>query len=156
MRWVCCTLIFCCQAVWASSVGPWLGVYTHHLSRDEPVNENNGLVGLRYDRWYLARFQNSFNEPSWVAGFTLWERNRPFLPEHTPNLSYSLRLSPGIAYGYGERLALTVHGFTPGLIPSAGLEWSFSERWFLGSDLLYIWTDDGGVLMQGVHLGWRW
>lgn len=153
MRWL--VLLAFVPTAWAGTVGPWIGVKTYHLSRENPVNEQNQLVGVQYNRWFAARFENSFHEPSWAVGYALWQMERPVISRY-PGWRYNLRLSPGIAYGYGDRLSLSVGGFTPGLIPSAGLKWKLSEEWQFGSDVLYIWTDDGGVLLQGLYLGWSW
>lgn len=141
---------------WSDTFGPWIGIKTYHISREEPVNEDNKVLGLRYNRWFGARFDNSFNDPSWAIGYAVWQWDRPFLGRYLNNWDYTLRLSPGVAYGYGNRFALSINGFTPGIIPSVGLEWSFSQKWILGTDLLYIWTEQGGVFLQGVHLAWKW
>ena len=148
-------LLLTLNTAWADSVGPWIGVNTVHLNPQEPVNEHNRLIGGQYNRWFFAYFQNSFHEPSWALGYALWQRERPFHADHDA-WRYTLRLSPGVAYGYGSRLSLSVGPFTPGLIPSAGVTWQFHDRWQLGSDLLYIWTDAGGVLLHGIRLSWQW
>lgn len=140
----------------ADTIGPWVGVNTYHFSREDPVNENNQIIGLRYNRWFGTRFDNSFNDPSWAIGYAAWQHRRPLWGDYIDNWHYVLRLSPGVAYGYGDRFALSVGGFTPGVIPSVGLEWSLSRRWVLGSDVLYVWTERGGVLLQGIHLAWQW
>lgn len=141
---------------WSDTFGPWLGVNTYHVSRSEPVNEDNNVIGARYNRWFGARFENSFHDPSWALGYAVWQKRAPLPADWLERWRYTLRVSPGLAYGYGDRFALSVGGFTPGIIPSVGLEWSPTERWILGSDLLYIWTQEGGVLLQGIHLGWQW
>lgn len=148
-------LLLYVNTAWAGAVGPWIGMNTVHLNPQEPVNERNNIIGVQYNRWFFAYFQNSFNDPSWAVGYTLWQKEAPFFRGHD-EWRYSLRLSPGVAYGYGERLALSVGDFTPGLIPSLGVRWQFHERWQLGSDLLYIWTDAGGVVLHGVSLNWQW
>lgn len=153
-RW-CLVLALCIAPAWAGSIGPWIGLRTVHLNPQEPVNERNRLIGARFNRWFLAYFQNSFYDPSWAVGYALWQAEPPLF-KHRNDWRYSFRLSPGVAYGYREPLALSVGDFTPGLIPSAGLIWQFNERWQLGSDLLYIWTDDGGVLLSGISLNWQW
>lgn len=135
----------------ALETGPWLGLYTYHISREKPMNERNQILGWQYNRWLIARFTNSFDETSYSLGYR-W-KEWPVRLSDRSRLGFGL--SPGIAYGYGDRLTASFGGFTPGLIPSATLEWRQSPHWSVAKDVLYIWTDNGGVLLGGLSIKWH-
>ncbi|MCH8530811.1 MAG: hypothetical protein LAT65_08160 [Saccharospirillum sp.] len=144
-------LLFFSYPVQAFDTGPWLGLYTYHISRDRPVNERNQLLGWQYNRWLVARFTNSFDETSYSLGYRWKEWPVPLSERSRLNFG----LSPGVAYGYGDRLTAGFAGFTPGLIPSASLEWRYSPQWSVSKDFLYIWTKNGGVVLGGLSIKWH-
>lgn len=144
-------LLLLASPVHSFETGPWFGLYTYHISRDKPVNERNQIVGWQYNRWLIARFTNSFDETSYSLGYR-WLEWPWYLNDRS---RVNVGLSPGVAYGYGDQLSISYAGFTPGLIPSVSLEWRYAAHWSVGKDLLYIWTDNGGVLLGGLSVKWH-
>jgi len=135
-------------------IGIWGNVHTYHLSRENKVNEENQLLGIQVNRLFFSTFDNSFDQRSYALGWRWLDYKFQFGKLKT--LDWSIGLSPGLAYGYGNRFLLSFWNLTPGLIPSAGIEWNVTEQVQLGSEILYIWSEQGGVLMTGITAGWKW
>jgi hypothetical protein len=137
----------------SNTLGLWTNIHSYHLSRENVVNEENQLLGLQWNRWFAGTFSNSFYQRSYVLGWC-WLRG-DWAVSHSSKWSVTAKLSPGIAYGYGNRFLLSFWNLTPGLLPSAGFNYDVNEQLTLGAETFYVWSEQGGVLVTGLNASWH-
>ncbi|MDC2890915.1 hypothetical protein [Psychrosphaera algicola] len=136
-------------------VALWLGLDTYHVDRtnDNATNENNKITSIFYNRWFISTFINSYNKRSYLLGYQIWYNQMPFFDS---NIEISYGVSIAAATGYGRNLATNIDGIvTLGVSPFVGAEYDVNQDWTIGGDLLYIPTDNGGVLTSGLKLRYR-
>jgi hypothetical protein len=117
---------------WELSFSPYT-IHFHPSDEHKPVVQLGLLKGLS-DRWIAggAVFSNSFGQPSAYAYFG----QRYIAPGGWDK--WYLQWTAGILYGYvgqyKDKVPLNYRGFSPGLVPSIGYQ--FSDRIYGELDLL--------------------
>lgn len=130
-----------------------LGVETYHLASKPEHNNDNQIIGLLYDRWFITRFKNSHTVESWGLGYALGDWQFKPLPDRS--VTFETRFWAGVATGYGDRMYLHWGPLTLAFLPEVVAEVALSDRWTAGVSGLYIWTEAGGVWVSGLQLGYR-
>lgn len=136
----------------SSQLTMWASVKTYHVDRanDDANFEQNQIKTIFYDRWFLGHFINSYRKESWLFGYQMWHYELDWQPWQ---LQYGVSLAA--ATGYGRELATNVDGIvTLGVSPYFGMDYQVNDTWSVGADILYIPTDNGGVFVSGVSLGY--
>jgi hypothetical protein len=132
----------------AAQQGLMVGINTTHLSGDTSVNEQNQILGFQHDKWIVSRYVNSHSNTSWAVAYESLNTGLQIAPKL--NLSGSLWV--GAATGYGDRLLLHLGPLTFAVLPEVQLLVDISSRWQIGATAIYIWTELGGVVVQGLVL----
>lgn len=93
--------------------------YTIHFSGEfsgdgDKYNNNNNIIALSIDQWFVATFNNSHYDRSYSAGYTF--RTPKWQPVGDDWYGRA-NVMAGIVYGYDDQF-INVGGFTPGIIPS--------------------------------------
>lgn len=143
------------NAAESKNVALWVGVDTHHIDRanDEANNEKNKITSIFYNRWFVSSFINSYSKRSYLVGYHVWYNQMIFL---NTDFDINYGLSIAAATGYGRNLATNIDGLvTLGLSPFIGAKYPIHKHWQLGGDIIYIPTDNGGVLTTGVSLNYQ-
>jgi len=130
-----------------------VGVGTYHFSKDPEHNNRNDIIGLLTNNWFITRYTNSHKGESWGFGYTIG--NWQVQPTQKYPVTLKSRIWAGAATGYGDRLKLHWGPFTMALIPEFATEIRLTDHWATGLSSLYIWTEQGGVLVNGVQLKYR-
>jgi len=131
----------------------WRSVNTYHVDRanDEANFEQNAITSVFYGRWFFGSFINSYSRRSEILGYHYW-----YYPNRTGNTFYHYGVSLAIATGYGRELATNIDGIvTFGISPFAGGKYFVNPKWAIGADVLYIPTDNGGVLVSGLNINYK-
>lgn len=149
----CLLALFFYSSVCANDLTLWQGVKTYHVDRanDEANNESNQITAVFYNRWLFSSFINSYSRRSELIGYNFW-----YWPYESERYFYHFGISIAAATGYGRELKSNIDGLvTIGVSPFAGIKYKLSKHWFVGTDLLYLPTDNGGVLVSGLNLTYR-
>lgn len=129
------------------------GLNSYHFSENPEHNNSNDIVGVLYKNWFLTRFTNSHHGQSWGFGRTLG--NAIYHPDWSGNFQIRGRFWAGAATGYGDRLKIHYGPLTFAFLPEVALEYQINHRWSTGVSGLYIWTDKGGVWVNGLQVKYR-
>lgn len=149
----CLLALFFYTSTYANDLTLWQGVKTYHVDRanDEANNESNQITAIFYNRWLFSSFINSYSRRSELIGYNFW-----YWPFEEKNYFYHFGISIAAATGYGRELKSNIDGIvTIGVSPFAGIKYKISKHWLVGTDLLYLPTDNGGVLVSGLNLTFR-
>lgn len=128
--------------------GLLIGINTFHISGDTSHNEQNQILAIQQNKWVLSHYINSHSDTSWAVAYESLNTGLQVVPKL--NLSGSLWV--GVATGYEDRLLLHWGPLTFAALPEVQLLVDISSRWQIGVTALYIWTDAGGVVVQGLVL----
>lgn len=72
-----------------------LGQFSYHFNRDYDYNESHNLIGIEYNRYFIAHFENSYGHDSVVVGYRFVR----------PYRSIELGLKLGAVHGYKDRFS---------------------------------------------------
>ena len=150
---ICLFICFFYSPVKADELVIWQGVKTYHVDRanDEANNESNQITAIFYNRWLFSSFINSYSRRSELIGYNFW-----YWPYEQEHYFYHFGISLAAATGYGRELKTNIDGkITLGISPFAGIKYKLNTKWLVGTDLLYLPTDNGGVLVSGLNITYR-
>lgn len=146
--------VFFCADTKAQRLSLWYGIDTYHVDRamDDADNEQNKINAIFYDRWLFSTFINSYSKRSELIGYNVfYEFNQQ------PNYYYHYGLTIAAATGYGRNLWSNIDGvITIGVSPFLGGQVKLSKQWWAGLDMLYLPTDNGGVLVSGLNITFQY
>ncbi len=93
-------------------VSIFTGLYTKHFNNNSELNENNQIVGIKYNNWAASTFVNSsFKRSHFLA--RQWKTNKLFVN----HVYLRGNLYFGFLYGYGEYVP-NVNGWSLALSPT--------------------------------------
>lgn len=143
------------KAAESSDIAIWSGINTYHVDRtnDNANNEDNKITSIFYNRWFVSSFINSYDKRSYLLGYHVWYNQ---LSTFDSSVEVNYGVSIAAATGYGRNLATNIDGIvTLGVSPFLGVAYNLNPNWAMGGDVLYIPTENGGVLTSGVKLRYR-
>lgn len=138
-----------------TNISFWTSVLTHHVDRTNDIAsfEENNVNAFFYNKWLFGHFINSYRRESFILGYQFWHYEIDW-PKQDLLLQYGVTIAA--ATGYGRELATNIDGrVTLGISPYAGVKYWITNDWGIGADLLYLPTDNGGVVVSGLNLTWR-
>ena len=77
-------LLLICGSAWGDSIN--FGLLTHH-NNNSGKNNNNNLIAIEYKNLIGAYFDNSYNQPTYLAGIKI-------------NIYRNIGFAAGLTYGY--------------------------------------------------------
>lgn len=128
------TISFAVHSETENTSGIYYGVYTDHLFDDDVYNEDNDVLLLQHNDWYLGTFDNSFGKRSVVGAWSFWDYRKDW---RSTKLFFQFDSAVGVATGYKDTPNWTILGLSPALIGSADIGLSH-ERFEYGVRTLYI------------------
>lgn len=136
-------------SVQAEQLSFWRGIYTYHVDRSgDAIDETNHMTSIGYNRWFVGAFKNSYSKQSEVIGYKAWFHQWDF-----DNNKFEAAFYVAAATGYDKELWSNIDGLvTIGLSASLGWRYQLSSAYWIGADVLYLPTDNGGVFASGLNL----
>ena len=141
--------------------GIYYGFFTDHVLDDDVYNEENHVILLQHNDWYLGTFSNSFAKRSYVVAWSFWDYRKDFGHNsrynfdsgwHTTTWFVEFNAAVGAATGYQDTPNRTVLGLSPALIGAFDVGRSH-EQFEYGVRTMYI---PKNVLNAGLFFNFKY
>ena len=116
----------------------------HFSDRGEP-NENNNLVGFKYNKWGVATYENSQFDRTFTLSYDFYEYDI----ELSEKWSFSAKVPFAIAHGYNRDKAVNLFGFVGFVFLESSIEYEIANGISIRGLALVLPTLGGGAVAGG-------
>ncbi len=119
----------------------------HFSDKGEP-NEDNDLIGVRYNKWGFATYENSQFDRTYTISYDFYGLNKNI----TEKISLSAKIPFAIAHGYDRNKAVNLFGFVGFVYLDSSIKFEINEKISIRALTLLLPTLGGGAIAPGIGL----